>query len=131
MAVEMSVQNYYFFFLFVQLFLVITISNGIFKVIGQVSADPKEIVNIFARNIPRAANYFFSYMLLQGLTTSASELLQVGTLVVWFVLRRILDNSARQKFARQVNFSEIKWGTFFPVYTNLACIGLCHPVPIF
>ena len=67
-------------------------------------------------------------MLLQALSVSAGALLQVGALVGWFILAPLLDTTARAKFKRQTNLSNIQWGTFFPVYTNLACIGLIYSV---
>lgn len=130
MLVELSVQRYYFFFLFVQLFLVVTIASAattffsIFTSVDGVTGIP----NLLGSNIPRASNYFFSYMLLQALSVSAGALLQVGSLIGWFILAPILDSTARSKFKRQTDLSYIRWGTFFPVYTNLACIGLIYSV---
>ena len=130
MLVELSVQKYYFFFLFVQLFLVVSIASaatallGIFHNVGTVSDVP----SLLAQNIPRASNYFFSYMLLQALSVSAGALLQIASLISWFILAPLFDKTARDKFKRQTSLSEIKWGTFFPVYTNLACIGLIYSV---
>lgn len=128
--VELSVQQYYFAFLFVQLFLVVTISGAATTLISFFS-DPssiQSIPNLLATNIPKASNYFFSYMLLQALSTSAGALVQIGSLIGWFILAPLLDSTARQKFQRQTNLSNIQWGTFFPVYTNLACIGLIYSV---
>jgi hypothetical protein len=130
MLVELSVQKYYFFFLFVQLFLVVSIASAatallaIFQNINTVSNVP----DLLAQNIPRASNYFFSYMLLQALSVSAGALVQVGSLISWFILAPLLDSTARDKFKRQTSLSEMQWGTFFPVYTNLACIGLIYSV---
>ncbi|KIV93973.1 hypothetical protein PV10_05141 [Exophiala mesophila] len=130
MLVELAVQRYYFFFLFVQLFLVVTIASAVttffslFTSVDGVASIP----NLLGLNIPRASNYFFSYMLLQALSVSAGALLQIGSLVGWFILAPILDSTARAKFKRQTDLSNIRWGTFFPVYTNLACIGLIYSV---
>ena len=123
MAVELSVQTYYFAFLFVQVFLVVSISSGITTVLDQISKGPQSVPAILASNLPKASNYFFSYMLLQALSVSAGALVQVGGLIKWFLLAPILDNTARQKWARQTNLPDMRWGTFFPVYTNLAAIG--------
>jgi hypothetical protein len=128
MSIELNVQGFYFAFLFVQLFLVITIASSIFNVFEDISGNPGEVAYILARNIPRAANYFFSYLILQALSVSAGALAQVAQLAIWFLLRPIVDNTARQKFNRQLNLQTVNWGTFFPVYTNLACIGLIYSV---
>ena len=123
MAVELTVQNYYFVFLFVQVFLVVSISSGITTVIAQLSKSPQSVPSILAQNLPKATNYFFSYMLLQALSTSAGALVQLMGLLSWYVLAPILDKTARQKWKRQVDLPQMQWGTFFPIYTNLAAIG--------
>ena len=125
MLVELSVQRYYFCFLFVQLFLVVSVSSAATTIIGFFNGEEtiSNVPNLLAVNIPRASNYFFSYMILQALSVSAGALVQIGGLVSWFILAPIFDSTARSKFKRQTQLSEINWGTFFPVYTNLACIG--------
>lgn len=128
MSVELSVQMYYFAFLFVQVFLVVSISSGISTVIKQVSDSPGNIPSILATNLPKATNYFFSYLLLQALSVSAGALVQVAGLFKWFILAPLLDNTARQKWIRQTKLPDMQWGTFFPVYTNLAAIGLIYSV---
>ena len=123
MQVELRVQDFYFFFLLVQVFLIVTISTTFTTVIGQVTKSPQSIPNILAENVPKASNYFFSYLLLQALGTSAGALVQVMSLLGWFVLSPLLDSTARQKWRRQIKLPTMNWGTFFPTYTNLAAIG--------
>lgn len=130
MLVELSVQRYYFFFLFVQLFLVVSIASALTQFFALfTSVDGwTNVPNLLGTNIPKASNYFFSYMLLQAMSVSAGALVQVGSLIGWFILAPIMDSTARAKFKRQTQLSNIQWGTFFPVYTNLACIGLIYSV---
>ena len=123
MAVELSVQSYYFSFLFVQVFLVVSISSGITTILPEIAKNPGSVPSLLASNLPRASNYFFSYLLLQAFSVSAGALVQIGGLVQWFILAPLLDSTARQKWRRQINLPNVQWGTFFPVYTNLACIG--------
>ncbi|EXJ84411.1 hypothetical protein A1O3_05078 [Capronia epimyces CBS 606.96] len=130
MLVELSVQRYYFAFLFVQLFLVVSIASALTQFFALfTSVDGwTNVPNLLGTNIPKASNYFFSYMLLQAMSVSAGALVQVGSLIGWFILAPLLDSTARAKFKRQTQLSNIQWGTFFPVYTNLACIGLIYSV---
>ncbi|KAK0636929.1 hypothetical protein B0T17DRAFT_486124 [Bombardia bombarda] len=122
------VQIYYFGFLFVQVFLVVSITSSAFQTISSIGSDITSTPNILAQDLPKAANYFFAYMILQALSTSSGTLLQIGTLVVWYVLSRIMDNTARQKWTRNTQLPSVKWGSFFPVYTNFACIALIYSV---
>ncbi|KAL8849499.1 MAG: hypothetical protein Q9221_005506 [Calogaya cf. arnoldii] len=128
MAVELSVQNYYFTFLFVQVFLVVSISASFTNVVTQLSQNPSNVTGILASNLPKSTNYFFSYMMLQALTVSAGALVQLGGLFKWFILAPLMDSTGRQKWKRQTGLTDVQWGTFFPVYTNLAAIGLIYSV---
>lgn len=123
MSIELTVQNYYFAFLFVQVFLVVSISSGITTVLTEITKGPQNIPSILAGNLPKASNYFFSYMILQAFSVSAAALVQLLALFKWFILAPLLDSTARQKWARQTSLPDVRWGTFFPVYTNLAAIG--------
>ncbi|KAG8532599.1 uncharacterized protein KY384_002476 [Bacidia gigantensis] len=128
MSVELTVQIYYFTFLFVQVFLVVSISSGITTIIPELAKSPQSTPSLLASNLPKASNYFFSYMLLQAFGTSGGALVQLGELFKWYILAPIMDSTARQKFRRQINLPNVHWGKFFPVYTNLACIGLIYSV---
>ena len=128
MEVQLSLQNYYFSFLFVQLFIVNTITSGLVTTIATISKNPSEAVTILAKNIPTASNYYFSYMLLQAFSTSASNIAQIVSIAVWFLWRPIADTTARDKFSRITSLNWINWGSFFPIYTVLACIGLIYAV---
>jgi len=123
MTVELTVQVYYFAVLFIQVFLVVSISSGISTILTQIYTNPSLLPQILATNLPKASNYFFSYLLLQALSVSAGALVQVLGLIEWFVLAPLLDKTARQKWTRQTKLPDVQWGTFFPVYTNLAVIG--------
>jgi len=122
---ELSVQNYYFFFLFVQVFLVVSIASGTFATLAGI-ADITSIPGLLAENLPKASNYFFSYMIIQALAASAGTLLQIGTLIMWLLMPKIADNTARQKWRRNTNLSTVEWGSYFPTYTNFACIALIY-----
>jgi calcium permeable stress-gated cation channel len=125
MEKQQSVQNYYFAFLFVQVFLVVSISGGALATLSS-ATDITAIPETLATELPKAANYFFSYMILQALSTSSGTLLQIVTLILWYVLPKLMDNTARQKWTRNTTLPNVTWGTFFPVYTNFACIGLIY-----
>lgn len=125
---QRSVQNYYFAFLFVQVFLIVSISGGVSATISASAKDITSIPGTLATQLPKAANYFFSYMILQALSTASGTLLQVFTLVLWYLLPKLFDNTARQKWIRNTTLPNVTWGTLFPVYTNFACIAIIYSV---
>jgi len=127
-AKEQGVQTWFFAFLFIQVFLVVTISTGIISFFQNAAEDPGSVVRTLADNLPKASNYFFSYLTVQALSNSASALLQVGSLLSWFILAPLFDSTARAKWRRQTNLNNIQWGSFFPTYTNFAAIGLVYSI---
>ncbi|PHH65898.1 hypothetical protein CDD81_1267 [Ophiocordyceps australis] len=86
------------------------------------------VLDLLANNLPASANYFFSYMALQALATSSGTLFQLSALVMWFIIAPLFDSTARSKWSRNISLAQIQWGSFFPVYTNFACIGLVYCV---
>ncbi|CBX98851.1 hypothetical protein IAQ61_007531 [Plenodomus lingam] len=124
---ELLVQNFYFAFVFVQLFLVVSISTGITTAIEDLVNDPISVPATLAKNLPKAANYFFSYMILQSLSISSGTLLQIGAVAV-IVFLRFMDTTAREKVSRVLSRPGINWGTMIPVYTNFGAIGIIYSV---
>jgi hypothetical protein len=120
---ELLVQDFYFAFVFVQLFLVVSISTGITTAIQKIVDNPVSVTQTLAENLPKAANYFFSYMILQALSISSGTLLQIGAVIV-IVFLRFLDTTPREKVSRVLSRPGINWGTMIPVYTNFGAIGM-------
>ncbi|KAL0944395.1 DUF221 domain-containing protein [Colletotrichum truncatum] len=128
------VQRGYFIFLFIQVFLVVSIASFFAASVEELWSNLEQLQSVqyilktLAENLPKAANYFFSYMMLQALSVSSGTLLQIGALITWYLLARIFDSTARAKWKRNTTLSTIAWGQFFPVYTNFACIALIYSV---
>lgn len=122
-----TVQKFYFAFLFVQVFFVVSFSSGLITVFQQIINNPVgSISDTVAKQIPKAANYFFSYMILQALSVSSGTLLQIGALIGWYVVAKIMNSTTREKWTANTKLPDVKWGSYFPVYTNFACIGLIY-----
>jgi hypothetical protein len=125
---ELLVQNFYFAFVFVQLFLVVSLSTGLSATIKILANNPASIPQELAKNLPKAANYFFSYMILQALSISSGTLLQIGV-VAMILIFGFFDTTPRQKVSRILNRPGINWGTMIPVYTNFGAIGKSTSLP--
>ncbi|KAI1386377.1 DUF221-domain-containing protein [Hypoxylon trugodes] len=123
-----TVQKFYFAFLFVQVFLVVSLASGVLQTLEDLASNPTGVADLLAENLPKAANYFFSYMILQALSVSSGTLLQIGALLNWYVIARIMNSTARNKWSTNTKLPEVNWGTYFPVYTNFACIALIYSV---
>lgn len=126
--VEYYVQNAYFAFQVVQVFLVTTISSGAASVVQSIINDPSSAMSLLADNLPKASNFYISYFLLQGFTIAGGALLQIVALILFHIFSTLLDNTPRKKWNRWTGIGTTGWGTVFPVYANLAVISITYSI---
>jgi len=112
--------------LVIQVFLVLTISQGVSKTLALIIDNPSNATSILAGNLPGAANFFFSWILAQGFTVSAGALLQVSGLILFFLFGKLFDNTPRKKWFRFTRLPGLGWGTTFPAFANIAVIGITY-----
>ncbi|EME40639.1 hypothetical protein DOTSEDRAFT_74250 [Dothistroma septosporum NZE10] len=125
-AIELTVQNSYFAFQVVQVFLVATLGSAASSVVSSVINNPSSATTVLATQIPLASNFYISYFILQGLAIVSSLLLGLVGLILFMVLGKILDKTPRKMYKRWISLSSLSWGTLFPVYTNLFVIAMCY-----
>ncbi len=122
MIIELSLQKYHFTFLFIQVFLTISLSSSITIVIQEVLHDLDSVSMMLVTNLFKMSNYFFSYLMLRCFLISASFILQVRWLINWYTFASIINTTLRQKWKKQTALSQMQWNTLFSIYINLACI---------
>ncbi|SMQ54220.1 unnamed protein product [Zymoseptoria tritici ST99CH_3D7] len=127
-AVELTVQNSYFAFQIVQVFLVATLGSAASASISKVVEDPMSVTSLLASSIPLASNFYISYFILQGLGVVSGLMLGLVGLVIFTLMGKFLDTTPRKMYNRWINLSGLGWGTLFPIYTNLFVIAICYAV---
>ncbi|TKA70208.1 hypothetical protein B0A49_04808 [Cryomyces minteri] len=125
-AVELTVQNSYFGFQVVQVFLVATLGSAASASVNTIISNPTSVTTLLAQQIPKASNFYLAYFVLQGLGVVSSLLVGLVGLIVFFVLGKLLDKTPRKMYKRWVQLSGVGWGTVFPIYTNLFVIAICY-----
>jgi calcium permeable stress-gated cation channel len=121
---EHSLQLWYFIFLFLELFIVPTISSGLTTIVYELIHNPTTVSNILATDFPTAADYYFSFLILQALSLSATALLQTIRLFKYYVFGHVnTPDSVFQKLS-WTNLTRI--GSNIPWYTTFAVIGMFH-----
>ena len=109
-----------------QVFLVTTLSSAASSAVSDIIEDPMSAAGMLAENLPKASNFYIAYFILQGLTFSSGALLQIVGLILSKVLGKLLDNTPRKQYKRWSTLAGMKWGTVFPVVTNLCVIGMSY-----
>ncbi|KAF2103468.1 DUF221-domain-containing protein [Rhizodiscina lignyota] len=125
-AVELTVQNYYFAFQVIQVFLVATLGSAASSVVQSIIDDPTSVTTLLANHLPLSSNFYLSYFVLQGLGIVSGLLLGLSGLVLFYVMGKFFDKTPRKMWKRWINLSGLGWGTVFPIYTNLFVIAICY-----
>ncbi|KAL6452027.1 RSN1 Uncharacterized protein RSN1 [Candida maltosa Xu316] len=126
--VEMDLQKWYFAFLFVQQFLVVTISSSVTVILKQIIDQPTSIPVLLATNLPKSATFFFQYISLRAFAFCGNNFLRISPLIMNNTVYKYWDTTPRQKFDRITSLPKIKWGTTFAVYSIYACIGISYSI---
>lgn len=124
-AVELKCQSWYMAFQVVQVFLVMTFASGAASAVTNIINDPSSATTLLAENLPKASNFFISYIIVLGIGIAAGDLLNIGALVGFLLLGRFLDKSPRKIFKRYITLAGLGWGSLYPKFGNLGVIGKC------
>ncbi|KAF5356746.1 hypothetical protein D9756_006681 [Leucocoprinus leucothites] len=127
-GLELSLMTRYFCFLVVHSFLIVTISSGIVAALEGILNDPTSIADTLAQELPKASTFFLTYIILQGLSGTASGFLQVVPLVIYYVKLVLLGSTPRSVYSIKYVLGSVAWGTLFPSITLLAVISLTYSI---
>ncbi|KAK4942020.1 hypothetical protein LTR10_018201 [Elasticomyces elasticus] len=123
---ERSLQLWYFILLVFEVFIIPTISSGLTSIVQELIHNTASVPQILATNLPTAANYYFSFLILQALSISSSSILQTIRLLNFYVFGKV--NSPDDIF-RKLSFTwRTRIGSNIPWYTTFAVIGLVYSV---
>lgn len=126
--IELDVQKWMFVFLFIHIFMVVTLTSGFTIIIESLLHNPISIPDILANNLPKCANFFFSYLIVRGISYFGNNLLQNYKLFMSLFVYKFIDVTPREKFNRLINIPTYKWGSLYPSFTLLASIGLIYSI---
>lgn len=82
--------------------------------------------DLLSQNLPKASNFYLSYILIQCLASGAARLANFGDLIRHEVIGKATANPRRQ-FYRWRRLSIIHWGSEYPRFTNMGVIGQSVP----
>ncbi|KAL6946737.1 hypothetical protein ACO0RG_000902 [Hanseniaspora osmophila] len=131
--VELNVQQWYYIFTFLHIFIVVTVSSGISAIMKQVIKNPVTIPNLLASNFPKCSNFFCAFMIIKGLSYFSGNLLQPGRLF-FLMLGKVCNLFSSRDTPREKYLSITKktltynWGSVYPIFSLLASIAIIYCV---
>lgn len=127
--VERDIQSWCFCFFFVHVFLVVAVSSTITAFLESLINNPASIPTMLAKDLPKSSNFFFSFILLRGLTYCGSNLLRSYMLFKRTVFYpAIKRRTPREKFENIIKLENVKWGSIYPIYSTLGSICIIFSI---
>lgn len=108
-----------------QVFLVTTITSAASGALQSIIENPLGIQSLLAQNLPKASNFYLSYILIQCLATGGTGLLQAFSVIRHEIVAKTTD-VPRTRFKTWRKLRAARWGGIFPVFTNMGVIGKFH-----
>ncbi|GAO13626.1 hypothetical protein UVI_02017350 [Ustilaginoidea virens] len=121
-SVELFVQNIYFAFQVVQVFLVTTITSAASSALGKILSNPLGAKDLLATNLPKASNFYLSYILIQCLMSGGVRLIQPFGYA--FIAPLVLLFAAGGIFCTQIVW---KYNLLYVIDSDMDTKGLFYP----
>lgn len=126
--VEKYCQLWFFAFLAVNSFLVVTLASGAAASVSQVIDEPGSGPELVSQSIPAASNFFIAFMILYGLIFSSGLLLQLVALILSKFLGRFLDKTPKAKWNRYNKLGEPHFSVLYPNFQFLVLIAIVYAI---
>ena len=85
--------------------------------------NPMSAKDLLAQNLPKASNFYLSYILIQCLANGSTGLLHVFELIRHHIFAKRVAQIPRARFDIWWKLRPPRWGGVYPVFTNMAVIG--------
>jgi len=103
-------------------FLVTTLSSGVFAAIKEITNSPASTITLLAQSLPQSATFYLCYFIVQGVGVVSGNLTNLFSFLLFYGLGAF-DKTPRARFNRWMSLNNPNLGTTYPVYTNLFVIG--------
>ncbi|KAI8876936.1 DUF221-domain-containing protein [Backusella circina FSU 941] len=124
--VELSVLHKFFFFQFVDVVLVSTISGGIANILSLVQ-NPLDIITTLSEKLPQTSTFFITFVMLQATSQSGQAMLQIIPLLFSF-LNPFFATTPRDLYNQKHLCPSVYIGTLIPGHTIIFVLGLEYAV---
>ncbi|WWC69648.1 uncharacterized protein I206_103591 [Kwoniella pini CBS 10737] len=124
-GVELSLMTRYFLFLVIHTFIVVTLTSGLVRSAQEFINNPGSIATTLASQMPTASTFFITLVLTQ-FTGTMGTLLQIISLVLYYVKIILFGGSPRSVYKSRYSLNTQRWGTDFPAVTVYAVIMIAY-----
>lgn len=124
-SMDALTQRWFFIFQFIQVFLVTTLSSGAATIVRRIGERPGNIPTFLAENLPKSSNFYLTYFTLQGLSTTASQIVKYSDTFEYIFWKRVAK-TPREKYDVETQMKGLFYGNSYAKFTNMAVIAIVY-----
>ncbi|CCD23906.1 Spo75p NDAI_0C02460 [Naumovozyma dairenensis CBS 421] len=126
--IQIDIQRWFFIFLFVHIFLVVTISSGLSFIIESLVNNPVSIPSLLAHDLPKSSNFLCSFVLMRGLAYAGGNIIRMKELLCELLYYKPFIYTPHKRFERLKTSLSFQWGAIYPIFSVIGCIGIIYSV---
>lgn len=126
--IEVDLQCWYFWFLWIHQFLVVSVLALVFSFAQQIVADPYSLPKLLAHNLPQALTFYLHFFVSEAWGLLGGSFLSLHAIFVYLIQSMCCRQTPRQWNKCVSGLPQPNWGTTFPTFTVLGCISLTYLV---
>lgn len=102
------------------------LSSSATAFIPKIINEPHHVPELLADNIPKSSNFYLTYFILQGLGSSAKNIMNWSDLFEYIFFEMFIYKTPRDKYNQYISLKGIGWGKVYPKFTNFIIIALVY-----
>lgn len=124
--VDIRVRDWYFNFVVFSNFLFVIVSGSLFDQITAIIDQPSRLVSFLAESAPKQGAFIMNFILLKAISETPLEILQIGRVVVRWVMLKFLARTKRQRDAATVGNTQFQFFRYYAISQLVALLGLIY-----
>lgn len=125
-VLDRRVRDWYFNFVVFSNFLFVLAAGSLINKLPQIVQTPGELANFLASSAPRQGAFITNFVLLKALSETPKEILQIGRLVVRFIMVKFIAKTKRQRDKVEVGNSEFVYLRHYAISQLIVLLGFIY-----
>ncbi|ODV57940.1 Spo75p, partial [Ascoidea rubescens DSM 1968] len=131
--IQIDIQYWLFLFFFINIFLIVALSIGLFNLVISLINNPISLLMIVSSDLSKASNFFLNFLILKGLSFFSGSLLQpymiIQKLFLFCNFQLKCTLTPRAMLEKQLILGcDYDWGSIYPIFSLFGVIGITFSV---
>lgn len=125
-VLDRRVRDWYFNFVVFSNFLFVLASGSLLTQLPAIAQKPTQLAEFLASSAPRQGAFITNFVLLKALAETPKEIIQIGRLVIRFIMIKFVAKTKRQRQNAEVGNSEFSYLRYYAMAQLIVLLGFIY-----